>query len=291
MRHWHKLGVCLTIGLISAGTCGSRPVSALALKGAFNRPLILPANPVRVISLSPATTEMVYAIGAERRLLATTDDCNYPPAAKGKAHTGKFGVVNTEHLLAMHPDLILATAEMAPKLTGLRHLPCPVLAVNTPTLASIAASVRQIGTLLKADRQAAAWETGWRKRLAAVQQRRPVTKPAVFFVLWPEPLMTVSDHTFIGDLIRLAGGRNIAGTVPAPYPLFSWESVIAGKPDWVVYTASLGKKGLQGGRWPSLAAIRQGRTLELARDLVERPGPRSLDALEILNRALAPQRR
>jgi iron complex transport system substrate-binding protein len=261
------------------------------LQDAFKRPLPLPANPVRVISLSPATTEMVYAVGAEKRLLATTDDCNFPPAAKQKAHTGKFGVVNTEHLLARHPDLILATAEMAPKLTGLRHLPCPVLAVHTPTLASIATAVRQVGSILKAGGQAAVWETGWRKRLAAVQQQRPLTKPAVFFVLWPEPLMTVSDHTFIGDLIRLAGGRNIAGAVPAPYPLFSWESVIAGKADWVVYTASLGRKGLQGGRWPTLPAVRQGRTLELARDLVERPGPRSLDALELLNRALAPQRR
>jgi ABC-type Fe3+-hydroxamate transport system substrate-binding protein len=229
---------------------------------------------------------MVYAVGAGARLLSTTDDCNYPPAAKHKPHTGKFGVVNAERLLAMHPDLILATAEMAPKLNGLRHLPCPVLAVQTPTMASIASTMDQIGRLLKADKAAEAWARDWRRRLDAVKHHQPAGRPTVFFVLWPDPLMTVSDHSFIGDLIRLAGGRNLAGPVPSPYPLFSWESVVAGKPAWVVYTASLGPQGLKAGRWPSLPAVRQGRTLQLERDLVERPGPRSLDALEILHRAL-----
>jgi iron complex transport system substrate-binding protein len=143
-----------------------------------------------------------------------------------------------------------------------------------------------MGTLLKADKAAQAWEARWRQRLTTVQGQMPARRPGVFFVLWPEPLMTVSDHSFIGDLIRLAGGRNIAGRVPSPYPLFSWESVIAGKPEWVVYTASLGGQGLKAGRWPSLAAVKQGHTLELHRDLVERPGPRSIDALEILHRAL-----
>jgi ABC-type Fe3+-hydroxamate transport system substrate-binding protein len=230
---------------------------------------------------------MVYAVGAEKRLLADTSDCNYPPAAARKPHTGKFGVVNAEQLLAMHPDLILATAEMAPKLTGLKHLPCPVLAVRTPTMASIAVAVRQIGSLLQADQAAQRWEEAWRKRLVAVQRTAPPRPPGVFFVLWPEPLMTVSDRSFIGDLIRLAGGRNIVGALPTPYPMFSWESLIAGRPDWVVYTASMGQQGLKVGRWPSVPAVRRGQTLELARDLVERPGPRSLDALEILHRALS----
>lgn len=286
MRQRRKLG--LVLGLLAAGG-GFRPVMASAAgpSDAFGRHVAWPTHPNRVVSLSPATTEMVYAVRAESRLLSTTDDCNYPPAARLKRHTGKFGVVNTEQLLAMHPDLVLATAEMAPKLTGLRHLPCPVVAVATPTMASIAVAVHQIGSLLQADDAAATWQTEWQQRLSAVARRQPPVRPSVFFVLWPDPLMTVSDHSFIGDLIRLAGGRNLAGGVPAPYPLFSWERVIAGKPDWLVYTASLGAQGLNSGRWPTLPAVRRGRTLELARDLVERPGPRSLDALETLNRTLA----
>ncbi len=230
---------------------------------------------------------MVYAVGGERRLLADTSDCNYPPAAATKPHLGKFGVVNAEHLLTLHPDLILATSDMAPKLASLKLLPCPVLALRTPTMASIETAVMTVGTLLHTLPAANAWQAQWRQRMRAVQHDRLPRPLRVFFVLWPEPLMTVSDNSFIGDLIRQAGGTNLAGTVPNPYPLFSWESLMSGSPDWVVYTASLGKAGLGVGRWPQLTAVRLGRTLELARDFVERPGPRSLLALETLHRALA----
>ncbi|MBC7544682.1 MAG: ABC transporter substrate-binding protein [Candidatus Sericytochromatia bacterium] len=250
-----------------------------------------PVAPRRVISLSPATTEMVYAVGAEGRLLADTADCNYPPAAKAKQHVGKFGVVNAEYLLTLHPDLILATSEMAPKLIALRHLPCPVLALQTPTMASIDTAVMTVGKLLQATPAATVWQRQWRRRLQTVQQHPPTRKTTVFFVLWPDPLMTVSDHSFIGDIVRLAGGINVAGAVPTPYPLFSWESLLAGAPDWLVYTASLGKAGLAHGRWPQLTAVRQGRTVELVRDQVERSGPRSVDALEALHRALSLSRR
>lgn len=239
---------------------------------------------MRIVSLSPATTEILYVLGAQDRLIANTSDCNYPAAAQRKPRVGKFGAIDAERLLGLKPDLVLATGEMAPKLTGLRHLPCPVLAIETPTLRSIADAVSAVGDATGQASQAARWRRQWLARVEAVERDRLSQGPTAFFVLWPDPLMTVSDRSFIGDLLRTAGARNLAAGIGNPYPVFSWETLLAGKPDWLIYTSSLGDKQLQGGRWSMLPVVRAGRLVKLDRDLIERSGPRAIDALETLHR-------
>ena len=246
------------------------------------------APPRRIVSLSPGTTEMLFALGLGRSVVGDTVYCDYPPAAKAIT---KVGDVNTsyEKVLALRPDLIVADAVAnnwaVARLTQLHQ---PILAVRPTSLLAVETSLRQIGAKTGTARQAEGVIAQMERkayqasRLAAADKR---PRPHVLIVVQTSPLWTAGAGTFMDDLVTRAGGINIGAAVRG-YGTFSREQVMAHPPDVVLGDATVQAAFRADPLLGRLPAVRAGRFYALPGDLTSRPGPRLADGLVLVAKAL-----
>jgi iron complex transport system substrate-binding protein len=277
-RFWSLALLILTVGLVLQTT----PVEARPVSDLFGRSLNWPQTPKRIISLSPATTEMAFAVGAGTQVVGVTQDCNYPPQARNKKQVGRFGAVQLEALVKLQPDLILVTADMKKVLTPLQRLKVPVLGFSTSGVAQIGNNLKLLGAVtghLQAGQTAA---ENMQKRLKQIQKRIPKDiHPSVFYLLWDQPLISAGPQSFIGDVLRLAGAHNSVPSVQAPFPHISLEHLIKADPEVMILPETVaGRVQLQRMPFNRLQAVKKGRILKINDDLISRPAPRVLDALE-----------
>ncbi|MEB3328137.1 MAG: helical backbone metal receptor [Candidatus Sericytochromatia bacterium] len=248
----------------------------------------------RILSLGPSLTEMVYALGLEGRLVGRTSLCNHPAAAVRVPAVGAVSGWNEERVVALAPDVILALegargpVERLARLTGARLVVLP-----TESLQDVGRNMCRIAALAGVGARGEQWaarlarELGVRRARAA---RRP--HPSVFYMVWDEPLMAAGPRSYLGDLIAVAGGRNVVpDSVRASYPTFGWEALVAADPEVVLApqerAPALARLAT---RHPGVRAVQAGRLHTLPDDLVSRPGPRVLEALTAIERALRPPR-
>lgn len=261
------------------------PSAGAAAADHWQRKLSWPARPARIVSLSPATTEMLYAMGAEKQLVGVTDDCNYPAAAAQKKRLGRFGQIQLEKIIQLKPDLIVGTADMGQALTPLKRLPVPLLAFKTPHLAAIETNLLELGRVTGRLSQAQAQVDLLKSRQAKLV---PLTRrPGVLYLVWHEPLMTATPSGFIGQVLERAGGRNVVGAHKAPFIHYSLESLVKADPEVLILPASLkGKVAFAQAPFNRLKAVKRQQILFLNDDLISRPGPRVIQALEQIHHYL-----
>ncbi|MFZ1625823.1 MAG: cobalamin-binding protein [Gammaproteobacteria bacterium] len=192
---------------------------------------------VRIVSLSPHLTELVYAAGAGRQLVGAVEYSDYPAAARQVPRIGDAFRVDLEAIAALRPDLILGwpSGNSQTVLDRLRRLGYRVVDLEPHTLDDIGQHIRLIGvaagTEAVADRAADDWDKG----LAGLRERyRKVAAVSVFYQVAPQPLVTATGRHFIGEAIRLCGGVNIFENVPALAPVVSQEAVIAAAPEVII---------------------------------------------------------
>ncbi|MCX7971347.1 MAG: helical backbone metal receptor [Negativicutes bacterium] len=233
----------------------------------------------RIVSLSPAYTEIVFALGAGEQLLADTDYCDYPAVARDKPHVGGFYNPDIERIVALEPDAVLADrAFHQPVIARLRAAGIRVWDFDTGSLSDIAGTIDAIGRLTGREPAAAAL-------LAGVDTaRRPAAanRPRVFVQLQSQPLITAGRQSYIDDLISAAGGANVAGEKQRPYTvcdiedLYRWQPdiyIIAGKP------SSSDRAFVDRPAARDIRAVASGRVYWIDDDLIGRPGPRVYEAL------------
>ncbi len=282
----------LLIFLVSCTTPEELPLTPVVITDQLGRTVPLETSePQRIISLAPSHTETLYAMGLGERLVAVTDYCNYPPEAADKPSIGGFSTPNIEEIVAMDPDLVLATkmheTEVIPQLEakGLT-----VVAVNPTTLDDVIASITLIGKVTGAEEAAADLVADMEKRIKAVTDKTDKLtdeeKPLVLYIVWHDPLMAAGSGTLHDELIQTAGGINIAGDLES-YATIGLEVVIADNPQVIIAGVGMGT----GEDLPLQFAVTEERLRETdARinnriyginvDLVGRPGPRIVEALE-----------
>ena len=192
------------------------------------RTLVVPENPTRVIALAPSITEIIYDLGQEKRLVGVTQYSTYPSEAELLPRVGSYVRLDIEKIVALKPDLCLATKDGNPKhiVDKIVSLGIPVYVINPQNLQQIMDTITRLGALLHAEQTAAALVSDMEKRIGQVQARvkNMPDRPRVFFQIDAEPLFSAGTDTFIHELIELAGGINTtAGEVS--YPRYSWEDI------------------------------------------------------------------
>jgi iron complex transport system substrate-binding protein len=264
------------------------------VKDELNREIAVAPQPQRIISLAPSLTEMLFALGLDHRIIGVTSYCNYPPAAKSKESVGNTLQPNLERIIALKPDLVIVTtsSQLENFTRQLDQLQIPVYVSNPRTVREVFASLKRLGevtgTAANADKVAGELEA----RLNAVTARVATQpKPKTLFLVQDTPLIVPGRDTFLHDLIELAGGASITADVTG-WPQFSRETAIARAPEIIIDpghadTRVLAEKVLRAD-YATTPAIKQNRIIRLDPDLTNRPGPRLLDALEQLARALHP---
>jgi iron complex transport system substrate-binding protein len=288
------LMAALFLGILASctGTAENTTATPLVITDQLGRTVTLKtATPQRIVSLAPSHTETIYALGLSDRLVAVTDYCNYPPEAEEKPSIGGFSTPNIEEVVAMNPDLVLATVihetEIIPQLEA-RGL--TVVAVNPTTIDGVIESMTLIGKVTGAEKQAASLVKDMEKRVKAVTDKTGkltgAEKPRVLYIVWHDPLMAAGSGTLHDELMRLAGGINVAGDLSS-YATISLEAVIAANPQVLIAGVGMGTGEdlpLQfintEERLASTDARINNRIYGIDTDLVGRPGPRIVEALE-----------
>lgn len=255
----------------------------------------IPAHPGRIISLAPSITEILFALGLQERVVGVTDFCDYPPEAKRKMKIGGMVNPSLEVITLLRPDLVLATTagNRSETVVRLERLGIPVFVVNPKDLQGVFFSIEQIGQVTGRREGATLLVRRLRERVEQVTWRvAGLKRPRVLYVLWSDPLIVPGQETFLNDLIRRAGGESISTGTSIPYPLFSLEEVVARAPEVIIVSKGHGQDDqtlLR--RWkdlPTLPAVKAGRLYTIDGDLLNRPGPRIVDGLEVLARILHP---
>jgi iron complex transport system substrate-binding protein len=260
------------------------------------RKIYLAKAPTRILSLAPSMTEMVFAIGAGDRLAGVTEFCDFPAEALTKPKVG-YANPNLEAMLALQPDLVLAPKEFLKPdvILKLEQLKVPVFVMAAATVEDVFAHLQTLGRML--DRSAAATDVSMalRQRFVAVKTRmQSVTPVRILYVLNSQPLITVGPGSFIDQLIGMAGGINIAAQSGISYPRLSMEVVLQQDPEVLLFPVGT-SEGISVGeqqawkQWSALTAVKQGRLHQIPANLLNRPGPRIVEALEVLSGILHPE--
>ncbi len=280
--------------LLVNGRSKTAPLPALLAALFFMSGFTLAPAAERVVSLAPNLTEIICAIGAADQLVGRTSVCDYPPEPlKNIPVIGGFGAPSLEKLLAARPTLVVDVAledeALGRQMTklGLRRE-----RIACRTLADIPTAILRLGVLLRREASAAplarqiADGIGGARR-AAAERRKP---PLVFAEIWSDPPMTCGKTTFLAELITLAGGRNLGDVSGRDYFAISTEWIVAQQPDIVLcfYMADaklLPERIAARPGWSVLPAVKNKRIYGgFDNNLLLRPGPRSLDALSVLQK-------
>ena len=283
----------LAIALVLAG---SAPVAAFSARDMLGREVALGAPPARIVSLVPSATEVLFALGAEGRLVGVTDFCDYPPAARRKPSVGGMINPNLEAIVAQRPDLVIATPEGNSEETfaQLQRLGIPTYLVAAHHVSDVTDLVSRLGALTGSQHAAGPLLNHLQRRIAAVARAvAPLPRPRVLYVLWPEPLIVPGRKALVTELIRVAGGESVTAGEADAYPRYSLESAVARAPEVILLANHGANTGpIDEPRWrrlTSLPAVRAGRLQRVDGNLVHRYGPRVVDGLEALARAIHPE--
>ena len=261
------------------------PAAAFAARDMLGHPLTLPAPPQRIVSLVPSATEIIFALGGEERLVGVTDFCDWPPAARRKRRVGGMLAPSLEAIVALRPDVVVTTDEGNSQATfdQLAGLAIPVFVVRAHHLDDVMALIARLAEL-----------TG-RAPAAPPLVERLRGRIRVLYVLWPEPLIVPGREGLVTELIELAGGASVTAALPGAYPRLGLEAVVTYRPDVIVLARHGGDEtSTLRTTWERLAALpalRRGRVDAVEGALLHRYGPRVVDGLERLARAIHPEAR
>lgn len=259
-----------------------------------------------IVSLAPNLTEIAYFIGLGPRMAGRTDFCNYPAAALKLPSVGGFVDTSLEQIVALKPDLVLASQGNSLELVSqLRALGIPVAGLDEAnTLPEVAQVMRDVARLACRPGSPAATAAAnaiqqWEADMAKLSVKPGQNAPTVFFGYPGELSMTAAPGTFLNDVITRAGGRNIVPESEERWPMISAEFVVGANPAYILTATSCTEaQDAQAVRakllaelkrdkvWSKLAAVKQDRVVVLDSDVLLRPGPRLLDALRQLKAAL-----
>lgn len=263
----------------------------------LGRKVAIPQKPLRVISLAPSTTEIVYAIGCEKLLVGATIYSDYPAAAKKLPRVGSYIKLDLEKIIALNPDLCLAVKDGNPKETVLRieSFGVPVFAVNPDGLETVISAVEKLGDVLNVKPRAEEVTTKMRQRMTRVEEftSKLKNRPGVFFQIGIDPIVSTGSGTFLDELIELAGGRNLSKG-PKAYPRFSKEQVLSMSPDVIIITSMARHEIFEEvekdwNSWPNLPAVKNKRVYVVESDILDRPTPRLVEGLEMLTGVIHPE--
>ena len=264
----------------------------------FGNKLIMEEEPTKIISLDPSNTETLFALGLGDKLLGVSSNCNYPEEATTKEVVGSYDGMNLERIVELDPDIVLiygAGNEEENKI--LADAGIKVLGFMPESIASVTDSIETIANATGRQEEAQELIKEMMAKKESIQDAvKGQEDVKVFYEIWHDPLMGAGKGSFMDELITVSGGMNIAQDADGAYPQYDLEQLIERDTD--VYMASQAMEDItvesikQRPGYDVISAIKNDRVylfIGPEADMVSRPGPRIIDALEIVAKAIQPQ--
>jgi iron complex transport system substrate-binding protein len=262
------------------------------------REVIFAFPPKRIVSLAPNITEILFGLGLDEEIVGVSIHCNYPDKVKDRVRVGSYISLDFERIVSLKPDLIIATGagntrEMVERL---ERLGFPTYAIFPKRFDDVLQSIRHLGQVVGREREARSIiQSMQRRKERVVERTKNFSRPKVFLQIGEAPIVTVGKGSFGDDLIRLAGGENVAGNDREMYPRLGMEEILKRSPE-VILISSMNPKGdyergfREWERWKIIPAVKQGRIYLIDSDLIDRPSPRIIEGIEEIARLIHPER-
>jgi len=302
---WLAFTTLLALLILFPAACSQPPLTSPpeALTDDLGRSVQISKIPQRIISLTPATTEILFALGLGDRVVGVTEYCNYPPEMEQLKKEGKLPTVggytnpDFEKIIALNPDLILVSTihktEVIPKLENKGFT---LFTLEAQTLDDTLEDIRMAGKIAGVEKRADELVAQMEQRINTVTDRiKGREKPKVFYITWHDPLYTAGSGTLIGDLIEKAGGTNIFQDLTG-HKTVDLEAVIVRNPQVIIACTGHGEGRDEPLNWANgearlktVEARKNNRVYQIDADIVSRSGPRAVDALEAMARFIHPE--
>lgn len=260
----------------------------MKIKDARGKTVTIKSKPMRIVSLTPSNTEILYALGAGNRVVGVTKYCNYPASAAKKPKIGDM-TISTEAVVALKPDLVIAHAFVNDSaIAQLEKLGLTVFAIDPKTLDRTERDILTLGKITARTAAASSLMNKMKKKISVVKSRYAKKKSKkVLVVIQSNPLWAAGPKTFVDEMIDIAHSKNVAKDAKPGFVTFSKELAISRNPDVII----VGLKQdadffLKDPAWKMTSAAKHKRVYVIDNDLLVRPGPRLADGLEKLAKVL-----
>jgi iron complex transport system substrate-binding protein len=276
----------------------SQPLSATDATG-FTLSLSQPPN--RIISLAPGNTEILFALGLNDKIVGVTTYCDEPIEALKKEKIGNVTEIDLEKILTLQPDLILASS-LTPEETvaRLHELSLPVFTLKSDTIEEVIEDITKVAVLSGVEIPGSNLIKTMKDQLKKIndlsQSIPDYQKPLVFHIIWHDPIWTAGNSTFINEFITLAGGKNLAEDIQG-YSTIDFEEILKRNPSIITVIENHGKNEenqlyqfvTTDNRLQTVAAIKNNQVYLIDSNLVSRPGPRVVSALQYFAQIIHPE--
>jgi iron complex transport system substrate-binding protein len=265
----------------------------LAIPDDTGNTVTLPAIPTRIVSLAPGATEMLFAAGAGKQVIATVEFSDEPVAAKLVPRIGDVVAIDMEKLVALRPEVAVVWpgGGNPAQIEEIGRMGIPLYRQQVNTLADLAGSLRRLGALAGTRAVAEQAARNIETRLATLARTYGNgLHPNVLLEVWNHPIYTVGGTQLMSDALKLCGARNAFGDLHDLAPAIDVEAVVARNPDIIVAAAppGAGPEWLADWkRFTTLRAVRAGNLITFEDPRLVRLGPSIVDATESLCKALA----
>ena len=251
--------------------------------------------PCRIVSLIPAATEIVFALGADGCLVGRSTWDDYPPEVAEIPNVGQAINADVERVVSLDPDLVLLVAgsDNARTVDDFERLGVRSLVFRLNRIPELGSTIERLGRLLDREPRADSLWSAIRADFDEARTRTaPLERPVVYYDVAHPPPITIGRGSYLDSLIAIAGGRNAFHDVEAPSPTVSLEAIAVRNPDIILFPVSGQWEGASHPSdrplWSSLRAVREGNVETVNADLLHRLGPRVGRAVRELARALHP---
>ncbi len=256
-------------------------------------------RPQRIVSLAPNLTEILFALGLGDKVVAVSDNCDYPAGAAEKAKVGTFWQPNTEVIIAAKPDLVVTLwfEQQRAVADTLGRIGLNALTFRIEKIPELYAAIEKIGKAVGCEQRAERLNGNIAGRLNALRsQFASADKTKVLWVVQSEPLRLAGRNTFINQLIELAGGENAIGPTIQQYPPVGTEELLTCGAEVIIQSA-MGTANTEQqqqaaehfwSRFASLPAVKDKRIYVVRADTMLRIGPRLPEGAEAIAHCLHP---
>jgi iron complex transport system substrate-binding protein len=247
----------------------------------LGRSVKIPVRVERAVSLAPNLTESIFAVGAGDRLVGVTTFCNFPAEAQNIPKVGDTISPNMEAIVALKPQIVFVStaSQIETFMKTLEQQNIAVFVTDPKDLNGVLTNLKQFGDIFGTASQAENTISSLQKRISAVESKTQNNPVKVFVQISKEPLFTIGKDSFLTEIVRRAGGESVTANVPTAYPKLSKETASALNPAAIILSDS------EDNREPNDVfagsdAVKNGKIFRIDADIISRPAPRIVDAIE-----------
>ncbi|HCX59854.1 MAG TPA: cobalamin-binding protein [Candidatus Cloacimonas sp.] len=247
-----------------------------------------PENRDKYVVLSPETAEIIAALGSAEDVIGITRECDYPETLKGKELVGDFGAINMEKVISLAPKIVFTSGlEQEAISLDLQKLGIEVYRSYPRTVAEMLQEILHIGRLIGKESEAEDLKQELESSITTIKNSAAgKSRPGVYLEIYRDPLMSVADNSFVGELIELSGGNNVFDRLERDYARVKAEAVIRAAPDMMIcYSRDTKDNIVTRKGWDRIPAIKNRHIYfeeDIHPDLIQRAGPRCVEGMRAL---------